>query len=438
MESIPRDSLISPRRIFSLWWPLAASSLLMSAEMPIINAGMARTPGPEAALAGFAVAATLSNLIEAPMLMLIGASAALSRDRAMVRVMRRFTFSLAIFVNVCYLLISFTPLADVILRQWMGLPPAVADACLPALRILILWPSPTGWRRMHQGILIRMRRTRIISAGTVIRVIFVALMTVLTLAVLRWPAAIGGAAVTGLAVVLEALLATFWANRVLPDMEEEIEPPMRFGPLLSFYVPLVMVSYMSIVSQPLLASGLARAPSPTQSLAAWPTIWSLTGLIGSICYPLQETTIALADRHTLGGIRRFGMALGAAASGLLGVLALTPLAGFYFGQVIGLPADLRALTDTTIVLMIPYPFLMACEVMLRGFLIKQQHTGATRLAMGCYLLVLAASLLTGVALQIGTGAQIAATSILLAISCEVLLLGWLALPVVREMRSAAA
>ncbi len=439
MEPPARIPAITPRRVFSLWWPLAASSLLMSAEMPIINAGIARTPGPEAALAGFAVAATLSNLIEAPMLMLIGASAALSRDRAMVRVMRRFTISLAIFVTTCYLLISFTPLADVILREWMGLPPAVADACLPAFRILILWPAPTGWRRMHQGILIRLRRTRIISAGTVIRVIFVALMTVLTLAVLRWPGEIGGAATTGLAVVLEALLVTFWAWRLAPDLDEELEPPMRYRPLLSFYLPLVMVSYMSIVAQPLIAAGLARAPSPTESLAAWPTLWGLTGLIGSICYPLQETTITLAERHdALRTLRRFGLALGTGASALFALLALTPLADFYFGQVIGLPPDLRAFTDPAIVLMIPYPFLMACEVMLRGFLIKQQRTGATRLAMACYLLMLAAGLVGGITFQIGTGAQIAATAILLAISTEVTLLAWQAVPVVRELRSVAA
>ena len=114
-----------------------------------------------------------------------------------------------------------------------------------------------------------------------------------------------------------------------------------------------------------------------------------------------------------------------------------PLADFYFGQVIGLPPDLRAFTDPAIVLMVPYPFLMACEVMLRGFLIKQQRTGATRLAMACYLLMLGAALIGGIAFQIGTGAQIAATAILLAISSEVTLLALQAAPVAREMRRAA-
>src|SRR5512135_2777074 len=96
MEPPARIPAITSRRIFSLWWPLAASSLLMSSEMPIINSGVARTPNPEVALAGLAVAATLANLIESPVLMLIGATAALGTDRAMVRMLRRFMLALGL------------------------------------------------------------------------------------------------------------------------------------------------------------------------------------------------------------------------------------------------------------------------------------------------------------------------------------------------------
>jgi hypothetical protein len=48
--------------IFFLWWPLAASSVLMSAEIPFINSGIARTANPEIALAAFGLApAVISN-----------------------------------------------------------------------------------------------------------------------------------------------------------------------------------------------------------------------------------------------------------------------------------------------------------------------------------------------------------------------------------------
>jgi hypothetical protein len=427
--------MLSLRRVFALWWPLATSSLLMSAEMPIINSGIARLPNPEVALAGFALAATLANLIEAPILMMIGAAAALATDRAMIRLLQRFTVFVACLMTACYFLISFTPVADLILRQWLRVPPEVADACLPAFRILICWPIPTGWRRLHQGILIRLRRTRVIGAGTIVRLGFVALFTVLVVTTLQWPGASSGAAISATVIILEAILVSYWARRLFTEIADAPAPRINYWQLLTFYLPLVMVSMMNIIAQPLIATSLARAPFPTESLAAWPIVWGLTGLIGSICAPLQETTIAFADRHdALRSIRRIGLMLGASASIGLALLALTPLADFYFGQLIGLSTTLRAFTNSTLVLLIPYPFLLACEMMLRGFLIRQQRTAATRLAMGCYLLILGASLVAGSMLRWGNGTQTAAIAVLLAISSEVLLLTWQAVPVLRTMR----
>jgi len=40
---------IPTRKIFLPWWPLAASSALMSAEMPFVNSAIARTPNAEVA-----------------------------------------------------------------------------------------------------------------------------------------------------------------------------------------------------------------------------------------------------------------------------------------------------------------------------------------------------------------------------------------------------
>src|SRR5437868_1801250 len=85
--------------IVSLWWPLAASSVLMSAEMPFVNSGIARTANPEIALAGFGLAASLAILTEAPILMLNGTAAALAKNRAMFKLLERFTFHLSIIVT---------------------------------------------------------------------------------------------------------------------------------------------------------------------------------------------------------------------------------------------------------------------------------------------------------------------------------------------------
>ena len=224
---------------------------------------------------------------------------------------------------------------------------------------------------------------------------------------------------------------------VLTTAELTPKPAISYGQLLHFYLPLMMVSALNISAQPLLSTGLANAPFPTESLATWPTIWGLTMLVSALCNPIQETTIAMADgAASLPRVRRFGLGIGLTGAALLALIALTPLADFYFGQMIGLPTNLRGFAGPAIRLMVAYPLWMAIEMMLRGVLINRKRTSAVRLAMAANILTLCAAIVAGSALQWGTGVFVAAVAVNLAIVCEIAVLAWQAVPVVQEMRQA--
>ncbi|MCK5945164.1 MAG: hypothetical protein KAI24_24455, partial [Planctomycetes bacterium] len=61
---------VTARRVLALWWPLAASWLLMGVEMPMLTVAMTRMPGGEPHLAALgALVYPLSILIEAPIIM---------------------------------------------------------------------------------------------------------------------------------------------------------------------------------------------------------------------------------------------------------------------------------------------------------------------------------------------------------------------------------
>ena len=49
----PGGEAIDLRRVFGVWWPLAASWLLMSAELPAISAVLARLADPKVHLAAY-------------------------------------------------------------------------------------------------------------------------------------------------------------------------------------------------------------------------------------------------------------------------------------------------------------------------------------------------------------------------------------------------
>ncbi|MBK5109576.1 MAG: hypothetical protein JJE12_15685, partial [Anaerolineales bacterium] len=100
---------LSYRRILSTWWPLAASWLLMGLELPVLSAVMARLPNPAINLAAYGgIVFPLALIIESPVIMLLAASTALSKDYASYQLIRRFMLVSAVALTGLHILIAFT------------------------------------------------------------------------------------------------------------------------------------------------------------------------------------------------------------------------------------------------------------------------------------------------------------------------------------------
>src|SRR5512134_1247840 len=103
------------RQIVAAWWPLAASWLLMAVELPAISAVIARLANPEIHLAAFGgVVFPLALIIESPIIMLLAASTALSKDWASYMRMRRFMMVSGAVLTALHVLVAFTPLYDIV------------------------------------------------------------------------------------------------------------------------------------------------------------------------------------------------------------------------------------------------------------------------------------------------------------------------------------
>ena len=73
---MPRTPL-TPREVLSFWTPLAATWLMMAAEGPFLAAVIARLPEPKHNLAAYGIAFSIALLMEAPVIMIMGATTAL-------------------------------------------------------------------------------------------------------------------------------------------------------------------------------------------------------------------------------------------------------------------------------------------------------------------------------------------------------------------------
>ena len=128
------------RRVLTTWWPLAASWLLMRAELPALSAVIARLPDPEINLAAYGgVVFPLALIIESPIIMLLTASTALSKDMASYQRIRRFMLWTSMILTGFHLLVAFTPLYDLVVRHILGAPQEIIEPARLGLKIMTPW-----------------------------------------------------------------------------------------------------------------------------------------------------------------------------------------------------------------------------------------------------------------------------------------------------------
>jgi hypothetical protein len=405
-QSPPRA--LDAGRIARLWWPLAASWLLMGVELPLVAAVMSRLDDPKVQLAAYgSVVFPVALVIEAPIIMLLAASTALCSDRDSYVKVRRFMLRAGALLTAVHVAIAFTPLYDVVARDLLGAPSEVAEAGRLGLRLFTPWTWAIAYRRFQQGVLIRFERSRPVTVGTGVRL--AANMLTMALAV-AW-GGLPGVAVAALGVSAGVLAeAAFIGWSVQPVLRERLaRAPPRAVPLtraafLDFYVPLALTPLMTLLVQPIGAAAMNRMPAVLDSTAAWPGVHGLVFLTRSAPLAFHEVVVALLGmagaRRALG---RFTFGLTAVTTAILVLLALTPLGRIWFEDVSDFPPEVAELSSRALVFALLFPALTTLQSWYTGALVHDGRTRPITQAVTIYLLVSGAILAFGVVAQPMTG-----------------------------------
>lgn len=417
------------RYILLFWFPLFASWLLMSAEGPLIAAAINRLPDEVLMLAAMGIVTSLSVTIESPIINLLATSTALVRDHESYRLVRRFTIHWCLILTVVAILVAYTPLFDLIVRQVLNVPEEIAQWVRPGMQIMVPWTAAIGWRRFLQGIMIRRKQTRKVAYGTAVRLVASG-GAVLLLAVWgHWPGVVIGSIALVAGVVAEAAYATLAARELIrdelgPDSVPAEGPPLTYRELFWFHLPLAATSVLILFMQPMVTSSLARLDQPTVSLAAWPIVFQILLMARAAAMALPEVVIALHQGiDTFAPIRKFSLILTVAAIVSMTAFVFTPLARWYVFEVQDMTAEVGELALSSLGLFLLFPALAVITSWLRGLLIQSRHTRYINVGMGVNLSITAATLITGVALK-WPGLTTAALALNLASAGEVLYLLW--------------
>jgi hypothetical protein len=391
---------VTVRTVFSVWWPLAASWLLMGLELPLVSAVVARLEEPRLSLAAYgAVVFPLALMIESPIIMLLSASTALSRDAASYRLIRRFMWTVAGGLTLVHVLLAFTPLYDLVISRVMGIPDAVAEPGRIGLRMMTPWTLSIAYRRFQQGVLIRFGHSRAIGVGTMVRLGTNAVVLGAAYAHGAVPGIVAGSAAVALGVLAEAVYAGIRVRPVLRDHVWPAPPaaePLTHARFMRFYTPLMMTPILMFFAMPLTSAAMSRMPLPIESLATWPVLLGLVFALRSVSFGLNEVVVSMLERPGAApALRVFTARLALATSVALVAMAATPLGGLWFARASALAPELVKLAREGLWIACLLPAITAYQSLYQGTLVHAHRTRGVTEAIVVYLATVFAVLALG-------------------------------------------
>ncbi len=414
-----QDSALNQRRIFQNWWPLAASWLLMSGEAPALSAIVARLADPEINLAAYGgVVFPLALIIEAPIIMLLAASTALSRDWASYQRIYRFMMVTSAGLTVLHLLIVFTPIYTLVVEGLLHAPAEIIEPARTGLIIMTPWTWSIAYRRFHQGVLIRFGRSKAITTGTFIRLSADIVILAIGYLIHDIPGIVVATSAVATGVISEALFIGLVVRPVLRNQlrtAPPVDPPLTQAAFMDFYLPLVMTSLISLLVNPIGSAALGRMPFPVESLALWQVLGGLIFMVRSLGIAYNEVVVALLDEvRSSRALRRFASYLIILTTILWILLVATPFANTWFTRIMALDPELARLARLGAWIAVPLPAISVLQSWYQGAILHSRKTGPITEAVGIYLLSNLATLLLGIAWGKSMGIYIGLGSLVLS------------------------
>lgn len=383
----------------------------MSLEPILLSAVVARLENPETNLAAWGgVVFPVSLIVEAPIIMLLAASTALSKDISSYRKLRCFMMVGGFTLSIIHFLLAFTPLYDIVIIGLIQPPAEIVEPARIGLRIMLPWTWAIAYRRFNQGALIRFGHSDVVGLGTVVRLISDVIIFAIGFTVGGIPGTAVAASAVAVSVIAEAI---YTGLRVRPVIRDEISkaPPvddeLTIKSFLDFYIPLALTSFLTLLILPLGSAAMSRMPSALESLAVWPVLSGLVFMLRSLGVAYNEVMVALLEEpKSYFALQRFGAVISGLATVFLVLIALTPLSEVWFERISGLTPALAGLAQSALWFALPNPGLNVFTSFFQGILLHSRKTRGITESVVVFILVTGLILWIGVASQIAEGVYV--------------------------------
>jgi hypothetical protein len=373
----------------------------MGIELPALSAFVARMPNPAINLAAYGgIVFPLALIIESPIIMLLAASTALTKDEASYQLIRRFMMITAAGLTILHILIAFTPLYYFVAERILGAPDVIVEPGRIGLMLMTPWTWSIAYRRFNQGILIRFDHSHKVGIGTVVRLSADLIVLIIGYSIGSIQGIVVATCAVSAGVISEAIYSGIVVRPVVKNQVKvmpAIKPPLPLDGFLKFYFPLVLTSLLTLVVQPIGSAALSRMPVALASLAVWPVLSGLTFMFRSIGVAYNEVVVALLEEPlSTQNLRRFTGILTTFTTVLLLIMALTPLSLLWFRVISGLDPDMANLAAVGLTIAIPTAGLAVLQSWFQGLILHGGRTRSITEAVVLFLVTCSAFLWFGV------------------------------------------
>jgi len=389
MNNSTTKPTITLTEISIFFLPLLLNIQLMSVSHSIINAALARVDDYVIALASFSVAMVVHLLFASPSYQNHTITIAIVRGKRSLFGMTICVLLIASYVSIMLNLIAYTFIGDILLQTILGVSEPVAKGAQRVLMLLGLLPFFTGFRGLFQGLVIKARRTNLVSIATAVRII--ALLGWLYVGQRWFNGPELGAFALLMCIVIETSLMGFfaWRFHILPSTPSR-DDEKTTSEILRFALPVAFSSGLQQTIPVVINAIISRLPDANLALASFGVIRALLFMLAGPMRNMQQVYLTLIDTaEDYRVLLRFFIW----TSVCMAILTLTiaiPGNQLVFERIFGLADELRHYIVLPLCLCAIYPLFYGATNLLRAYFTANHYTmilGQATLVKFSYLLI---------------------------------------------------
>lgn len=370
-------------RLLRFILPLAITAIVMELGSQVLNGGMARVPEATTTLAAFGVAWGLVLFLAAPLVQSRELGLMLVSDRASLAAVRRFVLLAGATLMVGLASLTLTPIGNSVIEDLHAIDGTLGATVRVALFWLIPYPLLRGLCYFHAGLLLRVRRTALVSYATLsnLGVSILMVFVLVTLPSIHAQPILLPVIVTygGLLVELAILLwgLVHYVLPKLPSHDTTGAPPPTQRAIVRFFWPLALIMFTQEMSRPVINLFVARGPDATNSLAILAVLYTLGRMPYGWLNDIRNLSLAFRDEpNNRYYIRRFAVGCGLVSLAIMGIFFWTPLRDIILRDWIGVPAELIPLAYLPLHLFAGFSIAVTVRAYYHGIGIVERRTGA--------------------------------------------------------------